>query len=67
MQHIVSTVYICLILYFQIAVSVYLGYELGYLGSFPRTKISTHPHLIPKQRLVEIYCHSMYLHGMLLN
>jgi hypothetical protein len=41
----------------------------GYLGKSGREeKLTTHPHLVAKPRMVELYLHfPIYLHGVMIN
>jgi hypothetical protein len=49
------------------------SYPMGTGGSFPRNKatgveLTTHLHLVPRSRIVELYLHSpIHLHGVMLN
>jgi hypothetical protein len=50
------------------------SYPMGYLGLFPwgqsgrGVKLSTHLHLVPRSRMVELNLHSpIYLHSIVLN
>jgi hypothetical protein len=62
-------------LYFTVSrlVEVNLAYLMGTRGSFPVVsgwgmKLTTHPHLAPRSRMVELYVHSLKRpYGMGLN